>query len=563
MPSEREFRALLLAIEDDLSDEERKKFVFLLADDVPRRIKDGPLVDIFTELINRGHISKSHCGYLVKIFESMKLLTVAYRIAQFEAQSVPPLPPPTFENTQPLENNSATEDYQNNHSSLMELMNDFNSTDAMTFTSDLPSIGPITPPILEEPSPEIVPLTIENIDLKLFESSPWSDDFLEKIHLSSIRPYEYQRELVQNAIKARNTIICLRAGGKKTFVAALLLKYYLIKRLTSENDKKKFLAFFLVSRRAMLKQQANKLKQIGNLRVVICDEANDATQYVINSDVIVCTPQKLIKCLRMKTILVSNIDVLCFDECHDSPIRSQYIEIMQYILCKNIEQIPPVESPPVIIGLTAIGVHHMNSSQIVPNLANLCATFNCMTMTTVLNKENQEELEQCATGISEGEVICVDKQKDYEKLKSSIEKGLEELILELFINRETNHFRIFSEKDIHSNGYEQSLVLLKESQQKACNFPSVLLLNYILVIYRHLKALTNLTPQMVLLDLKEQFETIYKSREHPLQIDTIIYRKCQSVFKKKLAELEESGKLLMNPKLEKLVDLLKIHLANP
>ena len=86
MPSEREFRALLLAIEDDLSDEERKKFVFLLGDDVPRRIKDGPLVDIFTELINRGHISKSTCQYLVQIFESMKLLTVAYRIAQFEAR---------------------------------------------------------------------------------------------------------------------------------------------------------------------------------------------------------------------------------------------------------------------------------------------------------------------------------------------------------------------------------------------------------------------------------------------------------------------------------------------
>ena len=50
-------------------------------------------------------------------------------------ESVPSLPPPTLENTQPLENNSSTEDYQNNHSSLMEIINDFNSTDAMTFTS--------------------------------------------------------------------------------------------------------------------------------------------------------------------------------------------------------------------------------------------------------------------------------------------------------------------------------------------------------------------------------------------------------------------------------------------
>ena len=50
-------------------------------------------------------------------------------------ESVPSLPQPPLENTQPLENNVSGEDYQTNHSSLMEIMNDFNSTDSMIFTS--------------------------------------------------------------------------------------------------------------------------------------------------------------------------------------------------------------------------------------------------------------------------------------------------------------------------------------------------------------------------------------------------------------------------------------------
>ena len=53
--------------------------------------------------------------------------------------------------------------------------------------------------------------------MKIFENESWSEEFLEKTNVN-IRPYEYQRELVQSAIQARNTIICLRAGGGKTFV---------------------------------------------------------------------------------------------------------------------------------------------------------------------------------------------------------------------------------------------------------------------------------------------------------------------------------------------------------
>ncbi len=64
---------------------------------------------------------------------------------------------------------------------------------------------------------------------------------------------------------------------------------------SSSANGKKFLAFFIVPRRAMFKQQAEKLKQFGNLRVVPLEDYNDTTQYINKYDVIICTPQHLLE----------------------------------------------------------------------------------------------------------------------------------------------------------------------------------------------------------------------------------------------------------------------------
>ena len=63
----------------------------------------------------------------------------------------------------------------------------------------------------------------------------------------------------------------------------------------SNGTEKKFLAFFIVPRRAMLKQQSEKLQQFANLRIAQCDEYNEPTRYIHTNDVILCTPQKLLK----------------------------------------------------------------------------------------------------------------------------------------------------------------------------------------------------------------------------------------------------------------------------
>ncbi|CAF5205448.1 unnamed protein product, partial [Rotaria magnacalcarata] len=83
MPSDVEFRQLLIDLDDEMSNDERKRFIFLLGNDIPKRKRDEPLVDIFTILIDRGRISETNCNYLVELLERTKLTTLAYKVARY------------------------------------------------------------------------------------------------------------------------------------------------------------------------------------------------------------------------------------------------------------------------------------------------------------------------------------------------------------------------------------------------------------------------------------------------------------------------------------------------
>lgn len=128
-----------------------------------------------------------------------------------------------------------------------------------------------------------------------FQNDFWSDEFLEKLNVR-LRPYEYQRELVQHAIQSTNTIICLQPASGKTFVLALLLKYYSLRKneILFENQRK-FLAFVCVSRSILLKQQVERLNNVKHLRITSVEENVDLIELTKTNDVIVCTPQKLLK----------------------------------------------------------------------------------------------------------------------------------------------------------------------------------------------------------------------------------------------------------------------------
>ena len=127
----------------------------------------------------------------------------------------------------------------------------------------------------------------------------------------------------------------------------------------------------------------------------------------------------------------------------------------------------------------------------------LCATFHCPSITTVVKKKHKDEMDQHVSHrLSDDHIECVDRDKSFDQWTLSIRKHLRSLIFELFSHKETNPSRIFPERDLDKNGYEQELVLLKQTAQTREDFPGVLLLNSILTIYRHLQALPDLTPDL-------------------------------------------------------------------
>lgn len=85
MPSDLAFRRLLLDLADAMSAEEHKRFLFLLGDDIPRRVKDDSLLDVFEALIERERISPGDCTYLETIFTRLKLNKLVYKIARYTA----------------------------------------------------------------------------------------------------------------------------------------------------------------------------------------------------------------------------------------------------------------------------------------------------------------------------------------------------------------------------------------------------------------------------------------------------------------------------------------------
>lgn len=67
------FRAVLVRIQDSLSDSDRKQLNFLIGDDIPRRLQDnGSLInslDVLQTLFDRLKISADNFEYLTKRLE--------------------------------------------------------------------------------------------------------------------------------------------------------------------------------------------------------------------------------------------------------------------------------------------------------------------------------------------------------------------------------------------------------------------------------------------------------------------------------------------------------------
>ena len=179
-------------------------------------------------LIDRQRISETNCTYLQEMFERLKLAKLAYKVARFEAgrKSSPSNESQIATKPACVQPNEASrhgvptwQDFANDlneedsffrspHTSVLVRDDQKNENDGFSMVTEQELVN--------------ICSDMENINLKVFETEPWSDEFLRKLNIH-IRPYDYQRELVQRAIEARNTILCLRTGAGKTIIAGEFL----------------------------------------------------------------------------------------------------------------------------------------------------------------------------------------------------------------------------------------------------------------------------------------------------------------------------------------------------
>ncbi|CAF4761938.1 unnamed protein product, partial [Rotaria sp. Silwood2] len=115
-----------------------------------------------------------------------------------------------------------------------------------------------------------------------------------------------------------------------------------------KEDRKDFLSFFFIPHRSIRDQQVKAIRDVGDLRVIACDDDSFVHEFVQFNHVVVCTPQKFLNSLIDETIHLNQIDLIIFDECHNCIGNHPYSKIMEQYLVYHQS-----EPKPKIIGLTA------------------------------------------------------------------------------------------------------------------------------------------------------------------------------------------------------------------
>ncbi|CAF1418770.1 unnamed protein product [Rotaria magnacalcarata] len=412
-----------------------------------------------------------------------------------------------------------------------------------------------------------------SLDLEPFEKSPiWSNNYLSQLNIQR-RPFAFQIELVQSVINSGNSLVSLRTGAGKTYIAALLIKYYYMKKQKEEN--KQFLTFFFIPNRSIRDQQVTAIRDVGDLRVMPCDDDSSVHEFVQYSHVIVCTPQKFLNCLIDKTIFFNQVDLLIFDECHHCIGNHPYSKIMEQYLVYH-----PLEHQPKIIGLTAsCGTKLTRSELVLKELLNsqerqhnalnklyeLCATLNCNDVVTIKNTEHIEELSKKIHMPIDDQILDVQSMSFDQHLKKLV-AAIESLLK--YIGSQCS-------PTIGALTDEQTLVERKKDAEKQNNFENVILIKYMIMFVKRLDALTNLPMKSIINDIINKIDLFYKyvslsthydtilsfnsysKKEMPLTIETKVHDYCIQTMNSIVEQLKESQYYLTNPKLDFLTDLLQ------
>ncbi|CAF1094008.1 unnamed protein product [Adineta steineri] len=550
------FRIVLIKIQHSLSNEDRQQLNFIFGDDIPRVLREkGSLADSLNALqalFDRLKISRDNYDYLVQALQAIQRHDCAQRLidyTKFTREIIPPLP-----NEQHQQNQAETTIgslITKSQVVASEILADLEDEDdnVCVLKTETPSI--------RFSSPEPDPMDFDMIDLKIFENPEyqWTDEDLKLLNVKK-DPRSYQIEIIRDSIANGNTVVCLRTGSGKTFIASVLIKYYFIKKQKANPDSK-FLAIFFVPRKAIRLQQAKAISEIGNLKVQLCEDDQTIDQLIETNEVIVATPQKFLNCLKKGTIDLSKVDLMIFDECHNTSGGNPYCEIMKFYLCpsKNLDP----NDRPTVIGLTAtVSAKDTveKKESIEKNLVSLCSKLACKTISTVCNPNNIEEINQQIRRPTNDQfefVLPVEYNPSFHEYLNMFKNLIEKIKSHLDSND------LLSEQEIGSSGFIGQLVLLQQTFEIKGDMNNIIICEYLLLLTKKYSALKDLPFDMVINYISQNIDEYYKGYQQSIPMNNVLYECCKAELNKIVKKHEEHP--TTNSKLDNLVQLLKRHVT--
>ena len=148
----------------------------------------------------------------------------------------------------------------------------------------------------------------------------------EKWGINSLFPP--QAEALPNSLKGRNLMLAVPTASGKSLVAHITLANRLIGDLSGQRG------IYIVPLKALASEKYEELKQVCSsvglkVGLAIGDRSSE-TSLVKNSDVLVCTSEKLDSMLRSKPSLLDDIGIVVADEFHllQDPSRGPTLEIL-------------------------------------------------------------------------------------------------------------------------------------------------------------------------------------------------------------------------------------------
>jgi ERCC4-related helicase len=398
-------------------------------------------------------------------------------------------------------------------------------------------------------------MDFNSIDLTPFEdpSVPWTAEYSNLLQLKN-HPRDYQIEIIRDAVRSGNTIVCLRTGSGKTFIASILIKYHYIKQQKT-NPGSAFFTLFFVPRKAIRLQQAKAISGVGNLKVQICEDDQTIDKLIGTNHVVVSTPQKFVNCLKNGKLFLAQINLMIFDECHNTSGANPYCEILKFYLCPSRKQ--NTGDKPLIIGLTATvsakdAVEKKDT--IRNNLVALCSKLSCQTISTVCDPNNIIEINRKISRPLNDQFQFVLKVK-YNSHFDEYKKMFDDLITQ--IKQHLDGHEVLDGHEIGSSSFIGQLVFLKQSFEKKGQINNIVICDYLSFLTKKYSALKDLPFDMVIKHMIQKIHEYHQSFQEPVPMDNLLYERCATELEAIVEKHKEHP--TTNSKLDDLVKLLRQH----